>query len=102
MRPSLQRIVAVLGVTQILAWGSTFYLPAVLARPIAADTSWPAEGILAGISIALLAAGFVAMPVGRMIERHGGRPVLMTSAVILATGLCVVALAPSLAVFLLG
>ncbi|MDX8466175.1 hypothetical protein RFM26_10825 [Mesorhizobium sp. VK23B] len=31
-------LVSALGVTQILAWGSSYYLPAVLAAPIAADT----------------------------------------------------------------
>lgn len=48
-------VVATLGPLQILAWGSTFYLLAILGRPIAADT-----GIVAGLSVALLAAGLVA------------------------------------------
>lgn len=29
-------LLSALGVTQILAWGSSYYLPAVLAHPIAA------------------------------------------------------------------
>ena len=33
-------LVSALGVTQILAWGSSYYLPAVLAAPIARDTGW--------------------------------------------------------------
>ncbi|MGX5800570.1 hypothetical protein ACWGS9_04930 [Bradyrhizobium sp. Arg314] len=33
-------LVSALGVTQILAWGSSYYLPAVLAQPIAKDTGW--------------------------------------------------------------
>ena len=36
--PGLRAIIPVLGVTQILAWGSSYYLLAVLAKPIAADT----------------------------------------------------------------
>ncbi len=34
-------VISALGVVQILAWGSSYYLPAVLAAPIATDTGWP-------------------------------------------------------------
>lgn len=36
-------VVAALGVTQIFAWGSTFYLLGVLGHPIALDTGWSYE-----------------------------------------------------------
>jgi hypothetical protein len=39
--PGLAIVVSTLGVTQILAWGSSYYLLAVLAQPIARDTGWP-------------------------------------------------------------
>ncbi|MFN9094120.1 MAG: MFS transporter, partial [Alphaproteobacteria bacterium] len=34
---SKARVVTVLGTTQTLAWGSSYYLPAILAAPIAED-----------------------------------------------------------------
>src|SRR5437016_5362199 len=34
-------IITTLGVAQIVAWGSSYYLPAVLATPISDDTGWP-------------------------------------------------------------
>jgi hypothetical protein len=34
-------VIPALGITQIFAWGSTFYLPAALAPRIASDTGWP-------------------------------------------------------------
>ena len=37
-------VIVALGVGQILGWGSTYYLPAVLAKPIAADTGGPWPG----------------------------------------------------------
>jgi len=92
-------IIAALGVTQIFAWGSSYYLPAVLARPIAADTGWPFPWVVGGLSLGLLAAGLVSPRVGRMIERHGGRPVLAASAVLLAAGLVGLALAPGIAAY---
>jgi hypothetical protein len=75
LRPGRGVVVAVLGVTQILAWGSSYYLPAVLAKPIADDTGWPLPWVAAGLSLGLLAAGVVSPRVGRAIERTGGRPV---------------------------
>lgn len=33
-------VITALGVTQIFAWGTSYYLPAVLAAPIVAETGW--------------------------------------------------------------
>jgi len=74
----------------------------VLAQPIAADTGWPLTWVVGGLSLGLLVSGFASPWVGRVIHRHGGRPVLATSAVLLAVGLLGLALAPSLVVFLLA
>lgn len=93
-------VVAALGLTQILAWGSTFYLLAVLAKPIAADTGWSLGWIVGGVSLGLLVAGLISPKIGRLIQRHGGRPVLAASSVLLALGLAVLAISPSLPVYL--
>ena len=45
-------IVSTLGITQTLAWGSTYYLPAIFADPISADLHLSREwffGIFSGI-----------------------------------------------------
>lgn len=88
-------VVATLGVFQILAWGSSFYLLGVLAPAITADTGWPPALVVSGLSLALLAAGIVSPRVGRTIQRHGGRPVLAASSALLAGGLIAVGLAPT-------
>ena len=73
-RPNRRIVIAALGVTQILAWGSTFYLLGVLANPIASDTGWRYDWIISGVSVGLLTAGVVAPHVGRAIsERVAGR-----------------------------
>jgi MFS family permease len=89
-------IVTVLGVAQILAWGSSYYLLAVLAKPIAAETGWSMAWIVGGLSLGLLVAGIVSPRVGKSIQRFGGRLVLIASALFLATGLIGLALADSL------
>jgi MFS family permease len=100
--PSRGIIISVLGVTQIFAWGSSYYLPAVLAKPIAADTGWSLSWVVGGLSLGLLVAGLVSPWVGRAIARRGGRPVLAMSAGLLAAGLSALALAHSLPAFLTG
>ena len=92
-------VITALGVTQIMAWGSSYYLPAVLARPIAVDTGWPLGWVIGGLSLGLLAAGAVSPIVGRVIASRGGRPVLAASACLLAMGLLLLSLAHSLPVF---
>ena len=98
--PNRHLVVTVLGLTQILAWGSSYYLLAVLAPAIAADTGWSLAWIVGGLSLGLIAAGFVSPRVGRTIERHGGRPVLAVSAGLFAVGLCGLAIASALPVYL--
>ncbi|GJE47026.1 hypothetical protein GOFOIKOB_0045 [Methylobacterium tardum] len=95
-------VISALGVVEILAWGSSFYLPAVLADPIAADTGWPLAWVVGGLSIGLLVAAIASPRVGIAIHRHGGRPVLASAALLLAAGHVVIGLAPSLPVFLAG
>ncbi|TPJ72840.1 MFS transporter [Mesorhizobium sp. B2-6-2] len=77
-------LVTALGITQILAWGSSYYLPAVLAAPIARDTGWSLASVVAGLSCGLLLAGLVSPVTGWLIQRHGGRPVLAASSLLLA------------------
>ncbi|HWA81237.1 MAG TPA: MFS transporter, partial [Acetobacteraceae bacterium] len=97
--PRLRTVIPVLGVTQILAWGSSYYLLAVLAKPIAADTGWSSGWIVGGLSLGLLVAGIVSPRVGDTIQRLGGRLVLATSALFLALGLIGLALSPNLPIY---
>ena len=95
-------VVTALGIAQILAWGSSFYFPAVLAEPIVADTGWSLGWVVGGVSIGLLVAGLIAPRVGSLIERKGGRPVLAASSLLYASGLAGIGLAPTLPVYLLA
>ena len=91
-----------LGVTQIILWGGTFFLVAVVSGPIVASTGWPQAMVVGALSLAIFVSGLPAPFVGRMIRGHGGRPVLVIGAVIVAAGLALMAVAPTLPVFLLA
>lgn len=100
--PRLFAVIPVLGVTQILAWGSSYYLLAVLAQPIAADTGWPLAWVVGGLSLGLLVAGIVSPRVGDSIQQLGGRLVLATSALLQAVGLAGLALSPNLPLYIVS
>ncbi|HEY1856609.1 MFS transporter [Acidocella sp.] len=100
-RPRLV-VVSSVGIAQILAWGSSYYLTAVLAGPIAKDTGWARSWVVGALSIGLLVSGLVAPRVGHLIDRYGGRPVLAASAILLACGLLTLGLAPTLPIFVVG
>jgi MFS family permease len=70
------RAVAVLGVTQILAWGAVFYPPVLTVPLIAADRGFSITFAMGGFSAGLLAAGAVAPSVGSLIDRYGGHRVM--------------------------
>ncbi len=95
-------VVVSLGISQLIGYGSSLYLPAILAAPIAAEEGWPAVWVMAGLSVGMLVAGVVSARVGVLIQRHGGRPVMACSAVLIALGLLVMAAAPSVPVYLAG
>jgi len=93
-------VITALGIAQILAWGTSFYFPAVFSGPIVADTGWSLGWVVGGTSIGLLVAGLISPQVGRIIDEHGGRPVLLASSLFYAAGLIGIGLAPALPVYL--
>ena len=100
--PPRGRVIASLGFTQILAWGSSYYLLTVLAPWISKDAGWPLSLVIGGLSLGLLVAGVVSPYVGNLILRFGGRPVLSASAVFLGGGLLLMAVAPNLFLYFLA
>jgi MFS family permease len=82
-------IILALGTTQTLAWGSSYYLPAILADPISRDLGISSNWFFAAFSASLVISGLLGPRVGRQIDRVGGRQVLSASNVILAAGLAV-------------
>jgi MFS family permease len=81
------RAVAVLGVTQILAWGTMFYTPVLMLPRLAADRGFTATFAMAGFSAGLLVAGFVARYVGILIDIYGGHRVMPAGSLLGALGL---------------
>jgi MFS family permease len=84
-------IVLALGSAQTIGWGSSYYLPAVLATPMARDLGLSPVWIFAAFSLAMVVSAMVGPWSGRRIDRLGGRGVLMASNLVFAAGLALMA-----------
>ena len=82
-----------LGSAQTLAWASTYYLPAILALPMARELGVAPATVFAAFSAALLISAALGPLAGRTIDRVGGRPVLMATSLCFAAGLALLGLA---------
>ncbi len=85
--------VMALGTAQTLAWASSYYLPAILAVPMARDLGVSTATVFAAFSAALVVSAAVGPWAGRAIDQRGGRPVLMATSLAFALGLAWLGLA---------
>ncbi|MCG7351886.1 MFS transporter [Roseomonas sp. NAR14] len=86
-------VTTTLGITQTLAWASTYYLPAVFADPVC-EALGLSRALFFGIfSGALLLSGLVGPTAGRLIDTYGGRDVLAASNLVFAAGLALLSFA---------
>lgn len=86
-------VVVAIGTAQTLAWASSYYLPAVLADPIAATIGVSRTFVFGAFSVALVLMSFMGPAIGRHIDARGGRTVLVASALVLPAGLVLLAAA---------
>jgi predicted MFS family arabinose efflux permease len=84
--------VCALGLTQIVAWGTTLYALGVLGKPIAADTGWNQSLVFGGLTVGLLVSGAVSAAVGRLNDRLGGRAIMALGTIFVTIGLVLLAL----------
>jgi predicted MFS family arabinose efflux permease len=93
MTTSQTRTVTCMGIAQTLAWASSSYLPAMLATSMARDLGISTPLVFAGFSLALLVSAVLGPLAGKLIDRYGGRPILMLNSLVFALGLTVLAMA---------
>lgn len=100
--PVSTRVVLALGTAQTLAWASSYYVPAILAVPMARDMGLSPSAVFGAFSACLVLSALLGPMVGRAIDLRGGRGVLARSNLVLAAGLCLLAIAPGPSVMVLG
>ena len=95
-------VICGLGLTQIIGWGTTYYMLGALSQDIAASTGWSGTLIFGAFSAALLLSGLISRRGGRLIDKVGGRRVMMAGSLCAAAGLAVIGLFPHPATYVTG
>jgi MFS family permease len=99
--PSIgRRTVLSLGVSQLVCWGTSYYVVAVFGDAIAAALGWSRSVVHGGFSVALLVMALSSRATGALIDRHGGRRVMAAGSVLIALGCAGLAIAHGVAAYL--
>jgi MFS family permease len=88
-------IMLLLGLSQIIGYGTLYYSFAILAGAVAADLGWPQSWLFGAFSAGLFLGGLTAPLIGRRIDRHGGPRVMSLGSLAAAAALFVAAAAPN-------
>ena len=89
-----RRALAALCVTEIVSYGVIYYAFPVLAAQITAGTGWSRTAITLAYSAGNLAGALAGIPAGRLLQRHGPRPVMTAGSVLGALAVAGIAAAP--------
>lgn len=92
-------VVAALGVTQIIGYGSLYYAFPILAPGIAAEFAVSQTVVFGVLSAGLLLGGIVAPTFGRLIDRLGAPRLMVWGSVAVAILLAALACAPRFGLF---
>ena len=95
-------IICGLGLTQIIGWGTTYYMLGALSQDIAVSTGWSGTLIFGAFSAALLLSGMISRHGGRLMDRIGGRRVMIAGSVFAAAGLALMGPFPHPATYVIG
>ncbi|MEJ5992132.1 MFS transporter [Ramlibacter sp. PS3R-8] len=96
---SRSALVLWLSLAQLITWGSVFYTFALLLEPVERELGLTRAQSSLAFSLALLAEGLCAYPVGRWIDRGHERAVMTGGSLLVALGLVLHAFVHSTAAF---
>lgn len=96
------QIIAVLSVTQLIGWGTTFSMLGVLGRVIAPDLEFSNEIVFAGLTVMMVVSALAGPTTGRLLARHGAARVLSASSVILAAGMLLLSASTGIVLYALA
>ena len=96
------RLVLSLGLTQTIGFASAYFLPAVLARPMAEGLGCTVSTVYAAFSLSLIVAALTVPLAGKYVDAYGGKRVLAVSNIWFALSLVFLSLAQGEAGLFLG
>ena len=95
-------VVVVLGIGQMILWGITYYLPAIIIEPISVTTAWRPTEIISAFSASLFISAIVSPTIGKLITIYSGKLIILLGLAINSAGLLLMSMAQNIAVYWLA
>lgn len=92
-------MVWLLGLSQIIGYGTLYYSFAIVAHSAAPSLGWPEPWLFGALSVGLLLGGLAAPEVGKRIDRHSAGAVMALGSVVASAALLVAGTAANGPVF---
>lgn len=102
LSPRVRRAIWGLGLTQIIGWGTTYYLLSFMGGQIARDLGLPKGVMLFGVSMTLVGAALLGPWIGRWQDRRGAREVMAIGSLLIAAGLFAISRSSDAKLYFLG
>ncbi|MHB2166416.1 MFS transporter [Alsobacter sp. R-9] len=93
MATAVTRATAVLAVTQVTGWGTTFYLPAIIGRAMARDLGLTTEFVFFGVTLMVIVMAVVSPWLGKRLDRVGAAGSLVAGSCVFALALATLGMA---------
>ena len=74
-------MLAALSITQTIGYGVLYYAYSVLLVPMASELDTSAAAVTGALAVATIVAAAAGVPVGRLLDRHGGRALMTTGSI---------------------
>ncbi len=93
MGSALRRAIPALAFTQMVGWGTTYYLPAIFKTQFSNELGLSEPAVFGGVGVTLVVAALVAWPAGRLMDKHGAGRMMPIGSICLGIGLATIAFA---------
>lgn len=93
MPSAIARATAVLAITQVTGWGTSYYLPGIMGRDIARELDFSTEFAFAGITIMVVTGGLLSPRIGKIFDEKGTPRLMAMGSVIMGLAIAALGLA---------
>lgn len=97
-----RRITACAGISQLINWGISFYMPGTLAGAITSQSGWSSSFIYGGLTLAMLTMAVISPLIARILASLGGQRTLIIGTLLIASGCFAIALSTSKPLWMLS
>lgn len=98
----MTRATMVLAITQVLGWGTSFYLPGIVGRDIARELGLSTEFIFGGITVMVVTGGLLSPRIGKLFDERGTPSLMALGSIIMGLALIVLGFAKGAASYALA